>query len=90
MCLAGYHRFIAWLAGLTFVAWLYFFIDMHRIRFSHTGAVCFGDFLEESDYDESPYLVKQGRFLKSMIVTQWLIIGLLSFGLTSSLIVVAM
>ena len=88
ICLSGYHKVIAWCAGFSFVAWLYFFIDLHRIRFSHTGAVCFGDMVEESGQagdvtDSSPYLIKQGRFLSSMIWIQWIFIGLLVFGLTS-------
>ena len=37
ICLAGLHKVIAWTAAATFVAWTWYFIDMHRIRYSHYG-----------------------------------------------------
>ena len=91
ICLAGYQRIIAWFAGLTFVAWLWFFIDLHRVRYSHAGKVCFGDYLPEGSQDPgSPYLLSEGSFFRWMIISQWLLLGLFTFGLISSLIVVMM
>ena len=62
ICLAGYHKVIAWLAGCTFLAWLWYFIDLHRIRYSHSGQVCFGDFLPAGSEPGSPYLLHEGSF----------------------------
>ena len=91
ICLAGYQQIIAWLAGLTFVAQLWFFIDLHRARYSHAGKVCFGDYLLELDkYPGSPYLLTEGVFLRVLIISQWLLLSIFTFGLLSSLIVVIM
>ena len=45
LCLSGLHKIIAYTAASTFVGWAWYFIDMHRIRYSHLGKVCFGDYL---------------------------------------------
>ena len=91
ICLAGYHKVLAWIASLTFIVWLWYFIDLHRIRYSHAGQVCFGDLLPSGSGDPgTPYLISEGTFFRYMIISQWLLLGLFSFGLLSSLIVVVM
>ena len=69
ICLAGYHKVLAWLASLTFVIWLWYFIDMHRVRYSHAGQVCFGDFLLPGIDSGSPYLTSEGSFFRYMIIS---------------------
>ena len=81
---------IAWFAGLTFVAWIWYFIDLHRVRFSHEGRVCFGDYATVDAADEEEfeklYLVQEGTFFSNMLVIQWFFICIFLFGLLSSLI----
>ena len=72
------------------MAWLWYFIDLHRVRYSHAGHVCFGDYLQVSGDPGSPYLLNEGSFLKYMIISQWLFIGLILYGLMSNLIVIIM
>ena len=46
-------------------------------RWSHSGRVCSGDFLES--YDDAPtdvYLVFEGRFIKAILVSIYSILGL--------------
>ena len=72
LCLAGLHKVIAWTAAATFVAWTWYFIDMHRIRYSHYGKVCFGDYLPtESGVSNpgNPYLVQAGAYFNFMLIT---------------------
>ena len=72
LCLAGLHKVIAYTAAATFVAWGWYFIDMHRIRYSHYGKVCFGDHLVASGSDKdpgSPYLIEAGSFFDKMLIS---------------------
>ena len=89
LCAAGVHRVFAWLASISLLGWLWYFIDLHRVRYSSAGAVCFGDVGVYAD-DSDVYLLDEGQFLKYMIVSQWLVIGLLAFGIASNLIVAVM
>jgi len=55
------------------------FVFMQMWRWSHSGMVCSGDFLgvnfpKASAYPE--YLIVEGRFLKAVIVTIYIIVGL--------------
>ena len=86
ICLAGVHKAFAWLATIGVVAWLWYFIDLHRVRMSPAGMVCFGD-VGLAAHDSSVYLLSEGTFLQFMIVSQWLLISLVIFGLTSNFIV---
>ena len=46
-------------------------------RWSHSGRVCSGDFLES--YDDAPtdvYLVFEGRFIKAILISIYSILGL--------------
>ena len=87
LVLAGTHKLVSRLAALSFVPWLFLFIDAHLIRFSHAGKVCFGDFLDSDIAKQDPYLIQVGKFLLFQIISQWLFIGLMLFGLTAQLAV---
>mmetsp|Transcript_9542 Transcript_9542/g.13013 ORF Transcript_9542/g.13013 Transcript_9542/m.13013 type:complete len:131 (+) Transcript_9542:70-462(+) len=86
LCLSGVHKLFAWLAAFTLLGWLWYFIDLHRVRYSHAGQVCFGDVGVYAD-DSDVYLLDEGTFLKYMIVSQWLFLSLLAFGIISNVIV---
>ena len=83
---ANKHKYIAWLAALSFFPWLWFFVKVNLVRFSHSGEVCFGDLLAKGirNHAPEPYLIKEGKFLLFLAVWQWLVIGLLLFGLIAS------
>ena len=49
LTLAGCNKLFAWLSCFCLVGWLWYFIDLHRVRYSHAGHVCFGDYLGVSD-----------------------------------------
>ena len=68
LCLAGVHKVFAWLATFCTFGWLYYFIDLHRVRFSQAGRVCFGDIGVYSD-ESVAYLLTEGTFLKYMIIS---------------------
>ena len=79
------------------MAWIGSFIQLHTVRFEHPGRVCFGDYIgqgsETYPFDPeslSSYLISEGKFLNYLIVSQWIIIAILWYGLLSSLIVVAL
>ena len=84
--LANKHKCIAWMAALSFFPWLWFFVKVNLVRFSHSGEVCFGDFLDSGVRSRaaSPYLIHEGKFVLFLAVWQWIVIGLLLFGLISS------
>ena len=83
---ANKHKCIAWLATLSFFPWLWFFVKTQLVRFSHSGAVCFGDLLPRATINHAPlpYLVKEGKFLLYLVVWQWIVGGLLVFGLIAT------
>ena len=94
MCFAGCHRVLAWLASFSLIGWLWYFIDLHRVRYSHAGHVCFGDYLNSisgtgMDLGRE-YLLTEGAFLRYMLISQWLFISLIAYGLLSNLIVIVM
>lgn len=54
------------------------FIWLHIARFSHTGRVCSGDYLDQPEYDDcikntqqNSYLIWQGLFLKVILIVMW-------------------
>ena len=69
MCLAGCHRVLAWLAGMCLFGQLWYFIDLHRVRYSHAGQVCFGDFINKNEAKSDVYLVSEGAFIRCMIIS---------------------
>ena len=83
---ANKHKCIAWLAALSFFPWTWFFVKVQLIRFSHSGEVCFGDLLPKStrSHAPDPYLIKEGKFLLFLVVWQWIVLGLLIYGLIAS------
>ena len=53
------------------------FVFMNVWRFSKSGRVCSGDFLDEfSDDDYDVYLIAEGRFLKIILLLVYLVITL--------------
>ena len=53
------------------------FILMQVWRWSHSGRVCSGDFLNDLDSaDEDVYLVFEGRFIKIMLLIVYSVLGL--------------
>ena len=53
------------------------FILMQVWRWSHSGRVCSGDFLDSyDDADEDVYLVFEGRFIKAILISIYSILGL--------------
>ena len=53
------------------------FILMQVWRWSHSGQVCSGDFLESyDDGDEDVYLIFEGKFIKAMLITIYSILGI--------------
>ena len=73
------------------IGWLWYFVDLHRLRYSHAGRVCFGDFANKlTNLNNGVYLTDEGSFFTFMIVTQWMFLGLIMFGLASSLAVYVM
>ena len=45
-------------------------------RWSHSGKVCSGDYLESyDDADEDVYLITEGKFIKAMLITIYSILG---------------
>ena len=75
LILAGCHRMFAWLASFSLVGWLWYLIDLHRVRYSHAGEVCFGDFImvfggqASTEEQDSLYLTSEGTFLRYMIIS---------------------
>ena len=53
------------------------FILMQIWRWSHSGRVCSGDYLASyDDGDTDVYLIFEGKFIKSMLITIYSILGL--------------
>lgn len=89
---ANRHKYIACLAAFSFFPWLWFFVKVQLVRFSHSGEVCFGDLLARGNRSHAsvPYMIKEGKFLMFLTVWQWVVIGLLIFGLIASVSVVGL
>ena len=56
------------------IGWLWYFIDLHRVRYSHAGEVCFGDkqstmSISEIEENENVYMESEGAFLRYMIIS---------------------
>lgn len=52
------------------------FILMQVWRWSHSGKVCSGDYLDSyDDADEDVYLITEGKFIKAMLITIYSILG---------------
>jgi len=53
------------------------FILMQVWRWSHSGQVCSGDFLEsKEDADRNIYLIFEGKFIKAVLIAVYCILGL--------------
>lgn len=58
------------------------FILMQVWRWSHSGRVCSGDFLDDSDSaDRDVYLIFEGRFIKIMLIIVYSILGMSCFSI---------
>ena len=80
---------MAWIASFCLLAWLWYFVELHLVRYSHAGRVCFGDFsIDVAERDT--YLISEGSFIRYLITTQWLICGLIAFGMFSNFVVILM
>ena len=52
------------------------FIFMQIWRWSHAGKVCSGDLEEFNEADKDRYLVFEGKFIRSILITIYSILGL--------------
>ena len=66
--------------GLAHIVQLVAFIMLHVYRLRHAGRVCAGDFLSESDKQNSEitalYLDRRGEFLWGWLLANWILMGL--------------
>ena len=55
------------------------FIAVHVMRFSHTGSVCAGDYLQPGvdDQDVSNYMIATGRFFMMYIILGWIAVPII-------------
>lgn len=68
-----------------FAAWL---LLIHRVRYSTTGKVCSGDFLDDGlQTSAEQYAIHQGRILRNIIIGVWCANGLIVvFAITADII----
>ena len=68
---------------LNIICVLFQTVYLHYYRLDHAGRVCAGDFLSSEEKEDpskqSEYLIRRGRFLWTMLVLTWIIMGMCFF-----------
>ena len=50
------------------------FVYIHLVRFSHSGLVCSGTYLEHDGTDKDGYMIRCGKWFMTYIIIAWCVV----------------
>ena len=59
-----------WTRYFNYVAFVY----IHLVRFSHSGLVCSGAYIDHDGSDQANYMIKCGKWFMTYIVVAWCVV----------------